>query len=192
MSYAESRPQTAVQSAAALDFESVFKTHFRALHAYGCTLLRDEAMAEEVVQQVFFKLWERRDRLHIESSITAYLYRAVYNDCMNHLRHQQVRQEHQHYTMKTSSEESADTEGQLAARELEQRIDAALKKLPQQCRTIFQMSRFESLKYHEIAAALGISPKTVEAQMGKALKLMRVALADYLPTLLFLISLFTR
>ena len=72
----------------------------------------------------------------------------------------------------------------LELRELEDRISEAIKELPQQCRTIFQMSRFEELKYKEIADQLGLSIKTVENQMGKALKIMRTKLADFLPLIL--------
>lgn len=175
-------------AATQLDFESLFKENFRALHAYAITILRDEAMAEEIVQQVFCKLWERRDSLKIEVSYTAYLYRAVYNDCLNHLKHLKVRAAHHSHALRQSAN-SHDTDNQVGLRELQARLEAALKTLPEGCRTIFQMSRYESLKYHEIAERLDISPKTVEAQMGKALKLLRVALADYLPTLL--ICLFT-
>ena len=169
-------------AAVTFDFESLFKEHFRALHSYAITILRDDVMAEEIVQQVFFKLWERRESLNIETSYSAYLYRSVYHDCLNYLKHLKVRAAHQSHAMRQSAD-SHDTDHQVAHKELQTRLDKALKELPEGCRTVFQLSRFESLKYHEIAERLRISPKTVEAQMGKALKMLRVALADYLPTL---------
>lgn len=164
-------------------FEQVFKSHFKALHAYACTILKADAMAEEMVQQVFFKLWEKRDQVNIQQSVNAYLYRAVYHECLNYLKHQKVRKAHQSHTLYTADAASAPASRKLAAKELEQKIAEALQRLPEQCRTIFQMSRFEDLKYREIADRLNLSVKTVENQMGKALKIMRLHLAEYLPLL---------
>lgn len=168
-------------------FEQVFTTHFKNLHAYACTLLQNEAEAEETVQQVFFKLWERMDRLHIEGSLAAYLYRAVYNESINHLRHRKVRQEHRLHVAYSSRQDQEQPGNQLRNKELEERLHKALNTLPEQCRTIFQMSRFENLKYREIATRLEISVKTVENQMGKALRLLRNELADLLALLLILL-----
>jgi RNA polymerase sigma-70 factor (ECF subfamily) len=165
-------------------FEEVFKSQFKALHAYACTILRDEVVAEDIVQQVFFKLWEKKDQLVINQSIAAYLYRAVYNDCLNHIKHQKVKQAHQAHTLHTSREGVDPVAGNIRGRELEQKIAEALNQLPEQCRTIFQLSRFEELKYREIAERLNLSVKTVENQMGKALKIMRIQLAEFLPTLM--------
>src|SRR6476659_6785687 len=84
-------------------FEQVFKTHFKNLHAYACTITREEAAAEEVVQQVFLKLWERSKNLSISGSVAAYLYRAVYNESLNYLKHQKVQsvyRQHLHQVMK--------------------------------------------------------------------------------------------
>jgi RNA polymerase sigma-70 factor (ECF subfamily) len=164
-------------------FEEVFKTHFKNLHAYACTILKDASDAEEMVQQVFYKLWERKTGLDIHTSIKAYLYRSVHNECMNHIKHQKVKAVHQQYSMlqEKLQVEKNDPAQQLTGNELEKKIFAALNDLPEQCRTIFQMSRFESLKYQEIAFQLGLSVKTVEAQMGKALKRLRLKLVEYLP-----------
>ena len=161
-------------------FELVFKTHFKRLHAYAFTILRDETEAEDIVQQVFFKLWERQENLSMTGSVSAYLYRAVHNECLNYLKHQKVKTNHKlhvAYSMRNQSEHPAK---KVLATELEKNIHAALKELPEQCRTIFQMSRFEEMKYREIADKLGISIKTVENQMGKALRLLRLKLVDFL------------
>ncbi len=169
-------------------FEQVFKSHFKALHAYACTILQEEAMAEEIVQQVFFKLWEKRDQVNIQQSLNAYLYRSVYNECLNYLKHKKVRKAHQSHTLYTAGTASDQVSRKVIARELEEKIADALNQLPEQCRTIFQMSRFEELKYREIADKLNLSVKTVENQMGKALKIMRMQLVEYLPVLLPLIT----
>jgi len=175
-------------------FEQVFKTHFKRLHAYAFTILRDEVEAEEMVQQVFFKLWERNVRkdsfgetVSLSGSVSAYLYRAVHNESLNYIKHQRVRSNHQlhvAYSMKNEVEHPAK---KVMAGELEKKIHTALNELPEQCRTIFQMSRFDELKYREIADKLGISVKTVENQMGKALKLLREKLVDFLIFILLFI-----
>jgi RNA polymerase sigma-70 factor (ECF subfamily) len=168
-------------------FEKVFKVHFKSLHAYACTLLNSEAVAEEMVQQVFYKLWERKEQVVVHTSIKAYLYRAVHNESMNHLKHRKVKSTHQTYAMQQQShQQERNAAEQLAGKELETRIREALNELPEQCRTIFQLSRFEELKYREIADQLNLSVKTVENQMGKALKLMRLKLADFLVLLITL------
>ena len=169
------------------EFEQVFKTHFKALHAYACTILREEAQAEETVQQVFYKLWLKKDRLSISQSLKAYLYQSVYNESLNYLKHSKVKKTHQAHILYTSDKGEMSSSKKLIAKELEAKIAEALKELPEQCRTIFQMSRFEDLKYREIADNLKLSIKTVENQMGKALKIMRAHLAEYLPVLVALL-----
>lgn len=167
-------------------FEEVYKTSFKGLHAYAFTIIRDDAMAEEIVQNVFFKIWKNKDTLEINQSITSYLYRAVYNDSLNHLKHVKVKSAYQSYAAYTMENTENATE-RIKMRDLEQKLDEALRELPEQCRTIFQMSRFEELKYLQIADKLGISVKTVENQMGKALRLLRLKLVDFLPAMLLLL-----
>lgn len=169
-------------------FEQVFKSHFKRLHAYAFTILQNEVEAEETVQQVFFKLWERNETLTVNGSITAYLYRAVHNESLNFIKHQKVKSTHQlhiAYRMKNDVEQPGK---KVIAKELEKKIQEALNELPEQCRTVFQMSRFDEMKYREVAEKLGISVKTVENQMGKALKFMRAKLVDFLTYILFFIN----
>ena len=170
-------------------YERVFKTHYKNLHAYAFTMLKDEDEAEEMVQQVFFKLWERSESLSFSGSIAAYLYRAVHNESLNFLKHQKVKTSHQlhvAYSMKNKSEQAS---GKLTTKELDKKFREALNELPEQCRTVFQLSRFEEMKYKEIADKLDISIKTVENHMGKALKLLRTKLVDFLPLLFMLLQL---
>jgi RNA polymerase sigma-70 factor, ECF subfamily len=163
-------------------FEKVFKDNFKKLQSYAITIVSDEDVAEEMVQNVFFKLWDRSETIHIQASIAAYLYRAVYNESCNYLKHQKVKQGFLNYSKHAMSDISTEKASKkVLVTELEQRIKNALNDLPEQCRTVFQLSRFEELKYQQIADTLGISIKTVEAHMGKALRIMRVKLVDYLP-----------
>jgi RNA polymerase sigma-70 factor (ECF subfamily) len=168
-------------------FEQVFKSHFKQLHAYALTILREDEVAEEITQNVFYKLWNKKDVIDITSSVTAYLYKTVYNDCLNHLKHQKVRKAHSKYVHYFGEQSANNISSSIQLTELQQRINEALNALPEQCRTIFQMSRFEELTYKEIAEQLGLSVKTIENQMGKALRIMRAELADYLPSILFLL-----
>ena len=170
-------------------FELVFKTHYKNLYAYAFTILKDEDEAEETVQQVFFKLWERSEQLSIPGSVAAYLYRAVHNESLNFLKHQKVKEGHRlhvAYSMKNKSEQP---QGRMIKKELEEKFREALNELPEQCRTVFQLSRFEDMKYRDIAGKLDISVKTVENHMGKALKILRTKLVDFLPLLFILFKL---
>jgi RNA polymerase sigma-70 factor (ECF subfamily) len=170
-------------------FERFFKTYFKALHAYAFVMLQDELMAEDIVQQVFYKIWEKKEQFRVHTSVKAFLYKSVYNECLNYLKHQKHRVDHQNYVLyanrSQASNESAAMRVELT--ELETRLKKAMNELPEQCRTIFYMSRFDELKYREIALQLGLSIKTVEAQMGKALKVLRKKLVDFLPILLWLL-----
>jgi RNA polymerase sigma-70 factor (ECF subfamily) len=170
-------------------FEQVFKTHYKNLYAYALTILKDEIEAEEIVQQVFFKLWDRSEKLHVSGPVAAYLYRAVHNESLNFLKHQKVKETHRlhvAYAMKNNTEQP---QGKMLSRELEQKFREALNELPEQCRTVFQLSRFEDMKYRDIADKLQISVKTVENHMGKALKILRTQLVDFLSLLFMFINL---
>ncbi len=166
--------------------EDAFKAHFKGLHQYSYAILKDELMAEEMVQNVFYKLWKNRDAISINESMAAYLYRSVYNESLNYLKHLKVKKAYQAHAARTMDNINNAAE-KLKLKQLEEKLEQALRELPEQCRTIFQMSRFEELKYMEIAGRLGISVKTVENQMGKALKLLRLKLVDFLPVILMLL-----
>lgn len=166
--------------------EQCFKSHFKALHAYAYTIVKDDIMAEEMVQNVFFKLWKNKEAIEINQSLTAYLYRSVYHESLNYIKHLKVKSVYQAHAARNmnNSNNAAD---KLKLKDLEEHLEKALRNLPEQCRAIFQMSRFEELKYMEIAAKLGISVKTVENQMGKALRILRMELADFLPAIILLL-----
>jgi RNA polymerase sigma-70 factor (ECF subfamily) len=164
-------------------FEKLFVDWYSPLHAYAYSVLRDESLAGEVVQAVFSRIWERREQLRVETSLKAYLYGCVYHECVTWMRREKSRRAYRSGVLawlgKEAGRSPENAFDKVEAGELEQRFQRALDDLPRQCRAIFQLSRFSGLKYREIADQLGISVKTVEAQMGKALKLLRCKLADY-------------
>lgn len=168
-------------------FEKIFREYFKSLHAYAYTFMKDDEQSEEIVQNVFCRIWEKRDLLNPDGSIKAYLYRAVHNESVNYLKHQKTRADFKvHYNNDEQTTSEASEKVMIA--ELDGHIQQALNELPQQCRIIFQMSRFENLKYREIADQLNLSVKTVENQMGKALKVLRTKLAEFLPIVLYIIA----
>ncbi|WP_138483459.1 RNA polymerase sigma-70 factor [Dyadobacter bucti] len=166
-------------------FEQTFRKYYPRLCNYACTLLKDEEESEEVVQTVFLTIWEKRADLEITLSLKSYLYRAVHNHCLNRFKHASVREAHRDYTLNYIPQSYESVTEVIHASELEERIEKAVSTLPEQCQRAFRLSRFEELKYHEIAEQLGISIKTVENQIGKALKILRLELADYLPAMLW-------
>jgi RNA polymerase sigma-70 factor (ECF subfamily) len=175
---------TALPKSSEKEFEQLFKEHFKSLYSYAYTILKNEAVAEEIVQNVFYKIWAKGRQATIQTSIKAYLYKAVYHDSLNYLKHLKVRAHYKSQVMHQEKDQAAPASNRVLLKELEGKLRDALNTLPQQCRTIFQMSRFDGLKYQEIADELGISVKTVENQMGKALKLLRVKLIDFLPVII--------
>ncbi|MDF3027042.1 MAG: hypothetical protein K0S23_1349 [Fluviicola sp.] len=160
----------------------VFRDYYKPLVRYGNTFLKDSDETEDVVQQVFVSLWEKRTQLDIHTSIRAVLYKSVQNACLNKIKHLKVRDTYAEEMMAVAVPE--ETSDPVQVNELNERIQQALESMPEQCGRIFKMSRFEQLRYQEIADQLGLSVKTVENQMGKALKIVREELKDYLPILI--------
>lgn len=167
------------------EFEIIFKQYYEGLCRYARTWIQDSDESEEIVQNVFVKLWEKREKLQIDTSLKSYLYKSVYHASLNLIKHKKVKEEYLH--MNDQQNKHSEILSNHALKELEGRIEKTLLELPEQCRLIFSMSRFQELKYREIAEVLNISVKTVENQMGKALKLMRHNLADFLSLLLIII-----
>ena len=129
-------------------------------------------------------MWEQPERFEADSSIQGLLYTSVKNRCLNWLKHEKVKQDHQQHAARTGKTMYVVQDDDSS--DLEVKIEKALQLLPEQCRRVFELSRIDGLKYKEIAEQLGISIKTVEVHMGKALRHMRTELAEYLPLLLLL------
>jgi len=163
--------------------EHLFREYFASLMAFSVKILGDEDEARDVVQKVFISLWERRESLDLDTSMKSYLFTSVHNRSLNVIRDRKKFSDAPH----AEREDSVDVGNQLEAMELEQRIGEIIGELPEKTREVFVLSRFEGLKYGEIADKLGISVKTVENQMSRALRILREKLAHYLALLLWLI-----
>ena len=166
----------AIREANTVAFQNVFDSCYESLCGYAFSILRDTAEAEDVVQSVFMKLWEKRDLLEIRQSVRSYLFRAVYNQCLNHIEHRSVKSRYQAYSQLEAVEAASDPEP--FPDELDQRIRTAVDNLPPQCKKIFVMSRYDGLRYPEISSRLNISVNTIQNQICKALRLLRTELKD--------------
>ena len=172
------------------DFEILFTTHYSNLCSYANGFLKDLDASEEIVQEVMVKIWMNREDLKIKTSIESYIFRAVRNGSLNLLKHVNIREEYKSYKERENESSQLSFEDEMISTELERKIRQAIDQLPLERRKIFIMSRYDGLTYNQIAVKLDLSVKTVENQMGKALKFLREELSDYLPWLLLLLHVF--
>jgi RNA polymerase sigma-70 factor (ECF subfamily) len=159
-------------------FELLFRSSYVSLVRYAKTLIKDHDTAEEIVQDLFFRLWQDREKLNIESSLNGYLFRSVHNKCLHYIEHKKVVDRHAGEMLLSRQEDQESPSDILLYKELQAKIAAILERLPERCGQIFYMSRFEGLKYAEIAEKLSVSIKTVESNMGRALKEFRNELSE--------------
>lgn len=169
-------------------FEMIFRDYYQPLCSYAYSFVHDKEEAEEIVQGTFLSVWEKKETLAIHTGVKPYLYAMVRNACLNVIKHEKIKQKHAVEAIALSPVSHESVAVAVATSELEVKIQQAMEKLPEQCRLVFKLSRFEELKYAEIAEQLDISIKTVENHMGKALKIMREQLKDYLPLLIVLMN----
>jgi RNA polymerase sigma-70 factor (family 1) len=162
-------------------FEGFFDIHYDQLCNYAFSIIKNMDEAEDIVQKSFYKLWDQRLTLDIKSSVLAYMYRVIHNDCLNTI--------DQLSKMNTFSIEAVnDTlsspddsiSSNIECSELQAAIDKSLSGLPNQCRKVFELSRMNQLTYSDIAEELSISVNTVENHIAKALKILRVDLKEFL------------
>lgn len=167
-------------------FELVFNFYYSGLVVYADQIIKNTTISEDIVQSVFMKLWESRETIDIRS-FRSYFIQCVKNRCIDHLRSQQVKNKFDNRV--PESDHLVMDEDLWTKTELSELIEQSVESLPPRCREIFRMSRYENLKIAEIADQLKISKRTVETQISKALKILRVKLIDYLSFLaLFFIS----
>ncbi len=166
-------------------FEVLFKKYYQALCSYGFQFMEEDMAAEEIVQELFCAIWEQRETIQIEA-FKSYCYRAVRNKCLNALKHLKVREEYKsHNQYQNELEEIADDDDQTDERI--SKIQDAIEAMPTVRQKVFKMSRYEGLKYREIAEQLNISVKTVEIHMSKALGYLRTEMGKYITLIITLI-----
>ena len=156
-------------------YETLFRRYFEPLCLYGNKIAGNMDVAEEIVQELFYKLWKDRESLRIVLSVKSYLYGAVRNQSLQHLEHLKVRERYYRNVVSELSESASYESPQeiLEYKELAQRVEFALERLPKRQREIFRMNRFEGKKYEQIAHEMSLSVKTIEAEMSKALRVLR-------------------
>jgi RNA polymerase sigma-70 factor (family 1) len=159
-------------------FETLFRSSYVSLVRYAKTLIKDHDTAEEIVQDLFFRIWQDKDKIKIESSLNGYLFRSVHNRCLHYIGHTRVVERHAEEMSYRQPETQESPSDILHYKELQARIAAILERLPERCGQVFYLSRFEGLKYSEIAKKLSVSVKTVESNMGRALKEFRKELTE--------------
>ncbi len=177
-----------------LDFEKIYTMYYPKLVRFSKEYVLTRADAENIVQDIFVHLWEKRNTLDKIQSINAFLFRLVKNKCVDFLRHKITIEVKQcdmqevllkEYNFKLYSIELFD-DTSLSDAEIEHIIHTAIENLPEKCREIFILSKIEGLKYHEIAEKMQLSPNTVRNQIVIALKKMKDELKEYLPLFIFL------
>ncbi len=174
------------------DLRDIYDLYYQPLCHLARYYLCDEDEAKGVVQDAFVKLWEISYSLNSDSNLRNFLFTLVKNGSLNILKHRQVLLNHHEKIKGMEIRHQYESlsrihDDYLELNELKEKIDRAVMNLPEHCRVVFEMSRFEELKNREIAEKLGVSQKTVEAHLTKALKIMRSELKDYLP-LIFIIT----
>ncbi|NVO20635.1 MAG: RNA polymerase sigma-70 factor [Bacteroidetes bacterium] len=170
-------------------FELLFRSEFKGLCFFAQKYVKDFETAREIVQEAFLSLWEKRDTIDASRPVKSYLATIIHHKCHNHLRDNKKFDTGLLDIENLLEFRDVATLDILVEEELANAIQLALAELPEKCREIFILNRYENLKYHEIADKLQLSQKTVEAQMSKALQHFRVRLAEYLPLILVLMIL---
>ena len=174
-------------------FKVVYNKYFPRLYYFIYEFIPLNDITENIIQDSFLTLWNKRHDLNDNTNLGAYLFSVAKNNCLYKLRDQRYRQklfasntlDYQELNMSLDVLYSLDT-SLFAIQEIEHIIEKTLKELPPQCKTIFILSRFEERKKKEIAQELGISVKAVEGQITKGLKIFKAALKDYLPFVAYL------
>ncbi len=179
MNLKEQQHQKKIQRGDINSFEKLFYRFYPGLCSYAESLVSKREIAEEVVQDVFYNIWKNKESLSINKSWQSYLYRSVYNNSMMFLRKMRREYPMDVGTFLDHDVDALDPSQLLQLNEVSELVSKTLEGLPERTREIFRLNRQEGLKYREIAEKLSIAVKTVEANMGKALKALRNSLEKY-------------
>jgi len=161
-------------------FTVIFTRYYQDLVRFSFRFTKNSDTSEEIVQELFVKLWEERNSLTLHSSLKSYLLKSVQNRSIDWLRHLKIQYKYASDVLDNPILSENDIENYILHSELELNLFRALNKIPAQNAEVFRLSRIESLNHHEIAQKLGVSVRTVEVRMAKALSLLREELIDFL------------
>ena len=178
-----------------LSFEILFKKYYKNLCFFAEHYVREKPMSEEIVSNFFFNFWEKRKSINIEISVKSYLYSSIHKQCIKYLEHLKVMKKYEEYAtnMLKNKELLAPMStgyplANLISKEIVNEIEQAINDLPEKCKEIFCLSRFEEMNYEEISNKLNISINTVRTQMTRALQKLRERLKQYLPVIVWLLG----
>lgn len=159
-------------------YEVIFKRYYKELYRFAFTYVRDATIAEEMAQEVFLYIWEKRAQIEIQTTLKTYLYSAVKNKCLNYIKLELPKQQSMADISEVMLSVSTGNKDEGENEQIKKHIQKSIDALPKKCRAIFLLSRNAGMTYEEIAEELGLSKKTVENQMGIALKKLRESLED--------------
>ena len=165
-----------VKSGDLSSYEALFKKYYKELHRFAFSYVRDPSIAEEMAQEVFLYMWEKRMRIEIQTTLKTYLYSAVKNKCLNYIKLELPKQQSMADISEVMLSVSSPKKDEGENEQLKRYIQSAIDSLPKKCRRIFLLSRNAGMTYEEIVEELDLSKKTVENQMGIALKKLRESL----------------
>jgi RNA polymerase sigma-70 factor (ECF subfamily) len=168
----------------------LFKSHFAGMCFFAQKYVKDFETAREIAQAAFISLWEKRETIDMNRPVKSYLAMVIHNKCTNYLRDNRKFDQYILDLENLLEVPEYDGADNMVEAELKLKIDLSIAELPEKCREIFILNRYENLKYQEIADKLEISVKTVETQMSKALQHMRIRLAEFITVFLILVSSF--
>lgn len=169
-------------------FSSIFSAYYHDLVIFATRYTKELNHSEEIVQDTFVLLWEQRSSIKINTSLKSYLLKTVQNKCIDWFRHKKIIQTHKKYVLEKPPQFALNTDSYLLYSELNERIENALKLLPESISETFRMNRQKGLKYSEIAEIQGVSLRTIEVRIGKALHILRHYLRDYFVSICFLLA----
>lgn len=168
-------------------FRKIYESYCEPLYRFANSYLKDSFEADEIVQDVFLKVWERRDEVDEQKSFKSYLYRITVNKVFNELKHRVVRQKYEQHALNFNQITSETPESSIQFQELNKKLEQLLTQLPEQQRNIFIMSRWKGLSNAEIAENLKLSVRTVENQIYRAAKFIKLHLNNDYPLVVLLI-----
>lgn len=161
-------------------FENAFHQWYSPLCAFAYKYLQDHDQSEDTVQEYFYYLWNNREKINITGSLASYFFSSVKNRCLNQLKHFTIRDTYKQENQNVRDRQEGELVSEPEFRDMEEKVFVAVEELPPARKEVFKLSRFEGLSYKEIAQRMEITEKTVENQMGRALKTLREKLGEFL------------